>query len=202
MDSKRHAFIIVAAVSRLHQAGYGRLRILCYVKEGISAWRHRLFASDGFKIDQAIDQATATGLYSLPGRSIARGENSKAIAAELIAKYPELMEVAKGPVTDYAIWLRRLLLQHPGAVFEMEEPEHAVIDGKHVDTPFFGQRPDHTFSVHFSKLLLGSLGSYSWSDHDPEWLRAVQERASAYDRQAMPTYSAKEVFAAARSLTQ
>lgn len=196
MNPHKHAYAIVTAVSRLHQAGYGRLRILCYVKEGLGVWRHRLFASDGFD----RESESMTRLYSLPGRPIADGRDSRAIAAELVVQYPGLMAEAKGPPGDYAFWLRRLLLRHPGCVFEMEAPEHALVNGRQMDAPFFSKRPDHLFSVHFTKVLRDSLCPFSLSSHDSAWLNEVQGRAAAYDQGGLPIHRGGDVFTLARSL--
>jgi len=198
MNAKRHAFTIVAAVSRLHGAGYGRLRILCYVKDGISAWRHRLFASDGFN----PDDAPGTFLYSLPGRGIATGKNSRAIAAKLLKEFTELMQEAQGPSDSYAVWLRSLLVQHPGAVFEMEEPEHALVNGWRVKSPFFGERPDDTFAVHFFKLLLDRRNSLSGGGLGVDGEKTVTKRAAAYDAGKISPCPADEVFALARRIAQ
>lgn len=198
MNAKRHAFTIVAAVSRLHGAGYGRLRILCYVKDGISAWRHRLFVSDGF----TFDGAPGTHLYSLPDWAIATGKNSRVVAAKLLEAFPELMQAAQGPSNSYAIWLRSLLVQYPGAVFEMEEPEHALVNGWRVKSPFFGQRPDHTFAVHFSKLLLDRRNSFFGGGLGAEWQETVTKRAAAYDAGKVSPCPADEVFALARRIAQ
>ncbi len=143
MNPRRHAFAIVAAVSRLHQAGYGRLRILCYVKEGIGAWRHRLFASEGFEPGGAYGMS----LYSVPDHPMAEGDGSRAIAADLVARYPQLMAAAKGPPGDYAAWLRQILLRHPGCVFEMEEPGHATVNGQRVEVPFVHKGPNHMINL-------------------------------------------------------
>lgn len=198
MNSRQHAFAIVAAVSRLHAAGYGRLRILCYVVEGLGVWRHQLFASDGF----SLDDAPKTKLCSLPDWGIAKGVNSRVLASVLLRDFPKLMVAAKGPIGDYAFWLRKLLLQHPGAVLEMQEPEHALIGMRPVVTPFFGQRPDATFAVHYSKVLLDSLGPFPWNEFDPQWLRIVQERVMAHDQDPDVTLPGADVFAVARSIVQ
>lgn len=138
MKARHHAFAILAAVSRLYHAGYGRLRIRCYVKEGLGAWRHCLFASDEFN---TADRC-ATDLYSLPGYPIADGRGSRAIAAELVTHYPRILEAAKGPPGEYATWLKQLLLLHPGCVFQMETPEYATVNGRRVDGPRFGTHSD------------------------------------------------------------
>ena len=40
------ARLIMEAVAVLHARGYGLLKLYCYVKWGISEWRHCVFASD------------------------------------------------------------------------------------------------------------------------------------------------------------
>ncbi len=184
MNARQHAYAILAAASRLHDAGYSRLRIRCYVKEGLGAWRHCLFASDEFNESEGC----ATDLYSLPGDPIADGRNSRAIAAELVARYPRLMAAAKGPPGDYAAWLRHILLQHPGCVLEMEEPEHAMINGRRVEAPFVGKRPHQLLNLPCADSADQTLAMRRLRDVSRDDARARAE--SAMDAMARGWYLA------------
>lgn len=136
MTPIQHARVILDAVSLLHQAGHGRLRVRCYVKEGLGAWRHQLFAADRFE----LEPGPSTGLASLPGWPVAEGDTPEAIADNLKLRWPELLEAARGPADAYAHWLRRILDQDPHGVFEMEDSGEARIGRLTLTTPF---GPEH-----------------------------------------------------------
>lgn len=135
--AERQARRLLEAVSALHDAGFGRLRLLCYVKEGLGAWRHRLFVADKFE----IMSSTATPLASLPGWPLVRGDTVAEIVDNLKIKFPELMEQARGDIDEYAVWLKHILISHPDGILEMESPYEArLIEGNPIQAPF---RRDH-----------------------------------------------------------
>lgn len=132
MDSKQHARKIVEAISLLQEAGYGNARINCYIKEGLGAWRHQIFASEAF--EKTKDKST--GLFSIPGNPIAAGDTAEEIANEIIKNYPQIMAAAKSPPTAYSLWLKEVLKDNPDGVFQMELPDAAFIGRKKIQPPF------------------------------------------------------------------
>jgi len=60
------ARLIMEAVAVLHARGYGRLKLLCYIKEGLMVWRHGLFVADTFPRHMR-ELINRTGVGSLPG---------------------------------------------------------------------------------------------------------------------------------------
>jgi hypothetical protein len=106
MQSEQLAHAILQAVAHLHQCGYGRLRIKCYVKEGISAWRHQLFVSDSYD----TNEGPSTAMYTIPGRPIEVGSNFQEIAEKIVARHPELIKEAIGPSNTYTVWLQNLII--------------------------------------------------------------------------------------------
>jgi hypothetical protein len=132
MQSEQLAHAILQAVAHLHQCGYGRLRIKCYVKEGICAWRHQLFVSDRFD----TKEGPSTAMYSIPGRPIEVGGNFQEIAEKIVTRHPELIEKAIGPANTYTFWLQDLINQHQQCILEMETPTEALIDGVKISTPY------------------------------------------------------------------
>jgi len=132
MEPKQHARKIVEAISLLQEAGYGNIRINCYIKEGLGAWRHQIFASEAF--EKKKDKST--GLFSIPGNPIATGETAEEIANEIIKNYPEIMGAAKSPPTAYSSWLKEALKDNPDGAFQMELPDVAIIGRKKISTPF------------------------------------------------------------------
>jgi hypothetical protein len=132
MKSEPLAYAILQAVAHLHQCGHGRLRIRCYIKDGLCAWRHQLFVSDRFE----IGNGSSTALYSIPGRPIAVGSDFLEIANKIAARYPELVNEAIGPVNTYTSWLQTIVTKYPQCVLEMETPTEAMIDGVKISTPY------------------------------------------------------------------
>ncbi len=128
----RVARLLLEAVAHLANHGYGRLRIFCYIKEGLGVWRYMLFASDEF----SADGPNSSGLRSIPGWEPERGETVQAVAAHLLQECPKLMQDAAGPPGDYGAWLLKVLEEHPDGVLEMETPKEASIGGRTVRTPF------------------------------------------------------------------
>ena len=131
--AERQARRFIEAVSALHEAGYGRLRLLCYIKEGLGAWRHRLFAADEFE----IMGSTSTPLASLPGWPLVRGESIQEIMDNLQTQYPALLEQARGEIGEYAVWLKQILASYPEGILEMETPYEArLLEGGPLPAPF------------------------------------------------------------------
>ena len=124
---------IMEAVRVLHKKGYGRLRLLCYVKEGLPAWRHKLFASDEF----AFESGSVVSEGSLPGWPVVRGETPEQIADRIEEKFPDLMMLARGEPGRYAAWFAEVLDTYPEGILEMEVSNSAsLINGGNIRPPF------------------------------------------------------------------
>jgi hypothetical protein len=132
MNSKAIAAATLCAVVLLHDRGYGRLRVTAYVKEGLGAWRYRLFASDDF---DTRAQPT-TQIASLPGNALVQGSDPVSIANAIEASFPELMASALGPSGPYAIWLKKITATQGDQTFEMEEGSVAQLGGAPIATPY------------------------------------------------------------------
>jgi hypothetical protein len=140
MSPKQHARLIMEAVALLHQRGFGRLKLFCYVKEGLGAWRHGLFASDTFPESiRDLPEPNATG--SLPGMAVANGDSPEEVADDIVSKHPELANAALGSDHVYVEWYGRMIAEHPQGVLEMESPREAVIAGVRVEQPLIRRRP-------------------------------------------------------------
>ena len=126
-----HARHVLEAMSHLHLQGFGRLRLLCYIKEGLPAWRHLLFISDRFSRGDF-----ATQLYSVPTNLISLKPDPESIAEEIKEVHHEIIEAARGPFDDYCSWIRQVLEKYPDEVFEMENEAEARIGSKSLRTPY------------------------------------------------------------------
>jgi len=116
------------AVAVLHRRGYGRLKLYCYVKEGLGAWRHWVIASDAFPDNiWAWDGPKCQG--SLPGMSPFQGQSAEEVAESVLARCPALVEAARGKDEIYVAWFDELLAAHPDGILEMESPLRASIVG-------------------------------------------------------------------------
>lgn len=120
------ARFILDAVSTLHTRGYGRLKIHCYAKDGIGAWRHTLFASDAYPAVGGFGELPPPIAHgSAPGWAVAHGNSSTEVADQIERRYPELMRAARGPESEFVRWYQDLLSAHPGKAFEIEHPDMA-----------------------------------------------------------------------------
>lgn len=141
MQPKNQARLIMEAVSVLHERGFGRLKLFCYFKEGLGAWRHMLFVSDTFP-DHIRDLPELTVHCSLPGWPVSWGNTPEEIADGIIAKYPQLMEAALGSDDPYVTWYRSVLAENPKGILQMESSKVAVINGVSLSPRIF-----NTFSA-------------------------------------------------------
>ncbi len=125
------------AVALLHDEGYGRLKIYCYIKSGLGAWRHYLFAADRF-LQRISDLPKPIASGSLPDWPIAAGSTAELIAKSLLEKFPELLHAAVGEDSTYTNWYRLLLQQYPTSVLLMERQDIARLLPGHVriSTPY------------------------------------------------------------------
>lgn len=128
MRAKNQARLIMEAVSVLHQRGFGHLKLFCYFKEGLGAWRHMLFASESFP-DHIRDLPEPIASGSLPGWPVSQGKTPEEIADGIIAKHPRLAEAAFGGEDPYAIWYRNVLAMHAEGIIQMESSKVAKING-------------------------------------------------------------------------
>lgn len=125
---------IMEAVAVLHDRGYGRLKLFCYVKEGLGAWRHQLFAGDRFPPQGApLPRPVAGG--SLPSWPVARGATAEQVADAVLAAHPGLAAAAVGADDAYVAWYREMLVAHPVGALEMESGTEACISGVELHPP-------------------------------------------------------------------
>lgn len=122
----KQARVLIEAVAVLHERGYERLHLVSYVKEGLGAWRHMLFAADSYLPQSGpLPEPIARG--SLPGLAIARGETPEEMADDLERRYPELIAASRGSLPKHVRWYRELLQAHPGRAFELENMPHVNV---------------------------------------------------------------------------
>jgi hypothetical protein len=131
------ARMILEAIAILHKQGFGRLKIFCYVKAGLGAWRHNLFAADYFpeKLEN-LPLPIAHG--TLPGWPVSGEGSPEAIALQILNKHPQLCANAKGNDEAYVGWFSTLLKDYPNDILEMEGPNVARIVGhdRSLPTPY------------------------------------------------------------------
>jgi len=56
--------------------------------------------------------------------------------------------------------------------------------------------------AHLAEVLLESLHDSPLSEIETEWEQEIEQRVAAFDRGELQTYSAEDVFAEARRMTQ
>ena len=128
MSPKHQARLIMEAVALLHQRGYGRLKLYCYFKEGLGAWRHWVFASDEFP-DSVEAWVGPKSRGSLAVQESFQDFTVEEVAESILARWPDVAEAARGQDKNYVVWYRELLAAHPVGILEMESPLRASIFG-------------------------------------------------------------------------
>ena len=137
MSEEADARLVMETVAELHKRGYGRLKLFCYIKEGIGAWRHWLFASDGFPGD--VSDLPRTALHgSIPWlwTPTVVGNSAAEAANNFMEANPELAAEAQGVDANYTQWYSEMLRSKPLGILEMESPNMAMLDGQEIDTPY------------------------------------------------------------------
>lgn len=128
MQATQQARLLMEALAVLHQRGYGRLKLYCYVKEGLGAWRHWIFASDEFPNSIGAWDGPKRG-GSLPGMACFEGVTADDVADDILSRYPRLAEAARGQDEVYVSWYMQMLADYPEGILEMESPYRATITG-------------------------------------------------------------------------
>jgi hypothetical protein len=131
------ARLVMETVGELHDRGYGRLKLFCYIKEGLGVWRNFLFVGDNFpgSISQ-LPKPILSG--SIPWLSTPTVEGGSPVDAadNFIKTHPEFSSLAVGRDDIYVNWYKNMLRLHKAGVLEMESPFVAKIDGIEIDTPY------------------------------------------------------------------
>lgn len=83
--ARQDARLLMEALAVLHQRGYGRLKLHCYIKEGLGVWRHCVFASDEFPDNiQAWPGPRCHG--SIPGHAAFDGGTVEEVAESVLSR--------------------------------------------------------------------------------------------------------------------
>lgn len=122
----QQARVLIEAVAVLHERGYGRLHLVSYVKEGLGAWRHMLFATDSYTPQSGpLPEIVARG--SLPGHAVAKGGTPREMADDIERRYPDMIAASRGSLPEHVRWYRELLEAYPGKAFELENMPHVNV---------------------------------------------------------------------------
>jgi hypothetical protein len=127
MNPKQEARLLMEALAVLHQRGYGRLKLYCYIKEGLGVWRNCVFASDEFPDSiQAWPGPKCHG--SIPGHSKFEGGTVEEVAESVLARCGNAVaEAARGHDESYVTWYREMLAAYPDGILQMESAHRAHI---------------------------------------------------------------------------
>ena len=131
LTSRQRARLLMEAVAALHASGYGRLKLFSYVKDGLGAWRHGLFAADHYPT-AGEGPPRLWGSGSMPGWSVADGDSVAEVVNSLRRGLSKQLELALGADDAYVAWFRDVLDRHPDGVIEMEDASSAKVDGRQV----------------------------------------------------------------------
>lgn len=129
--------LVMQAIVELHKQGYGKLKLFCYVKDGIGAWRHWLFASDSFP--ESLAEIPKPNLHdSIPYSWLPalEGDTPAEVAEYFIHEYPDIASTAVGSDPVYVPWFASIVNQCGNEPFEMESRFKAHIGGRLIQTPY------------------------------------------------------------------
>jgi hypothetical protein len=124
-------------IGELHERGYGRLKLFCYIKEGLGVWRSFLFVGDNFpdrisELPRPILDGTRYWL-SVPADE---GSSARDAADDFVKTQHEFLSTAIGKDDIYVNWYSNMLRLYKNGVLEMESPFVAKINYKEIDTPY------------------------------------------------------------------
>lgn len=137
MRNPNHPQLVLDVIARLHSKGFGRLKLICYTKDGVGAWRYLVFAADDFpdgRIHSNIPQPLVRGSY--PDWKLIQDTDVEAAAASFAAENQELMRAAQGSDVVYTEWFSSVAALARGARLEMERADLARIDRLRIYTPY------------------------------------------------------------------
>lgn len=135
LPAKQQARLLMEAIAVLHQRGYGRLKLYSYVKNGLGAWRHWIFASDEFP-DSIMAWSGPKSGGSLPGMAIFSGVTVDEVVESILSRHRLIFQAARGQDAEYEAWYKRMLDDYPDGILEMESPYWArIIDFGDIKLP-------------------------------------------------------------------
>lgn len=127
--------LLMEGVAKLHQRGFGRLKLLSYVKEGLGAWRVFLFAGDQWP-DQLSDIPEPSFSCRNVEGDLPAFESGMEAARVLEERIPTVLKAARGRDAVYEQWFARLLEDHPVGILVMEDAERARVGHQVVPKPW------------------------------------------------------------------
>ena len=137
MSARDDARLVMETVAELHRRGYGRVKLFCYIKEGLGAWRHWLFASDSFPSSASeLPHPALHGSIPWLWTPTIEGDSPVDAAKNFIESQPEIISDALGEDTVYVQWYSKMLESNPSGILEMESPNEAKINGREFITPY------------------------------------------------------------------
>lgn len=128
ITGEQQARLVMEAVSTLHARGFGLLKLVCYVKEGLGQWRHWIIASGEFP-SNIWHWPGQNAFGSIPVKPLFFGNTPNEVAQSMLELAPEVLNAARGEDEVYVNWYRGMLLTYPGQVLIMESAREAEILG-------------------------------------------------------------------------
>lgn len=113
------------AVGELHRRGYGRLKLYCYIKEGLGRWRHILVAADDFPSDP-LRMPPECVLFGPADEAYGCDFTDPVALADSFEGDRDFFSLARGLDEAYVTWYREMLEQTaPWGIVTMESPDKA-----------------------------------------------------------------------------
>ena len=121
---RKNPRFVMEMIKELHNLGYEKIRLYCYIKEGLGEWRHFIFAHDYLpSTEYNYPEPNVDADYALSGSKTPRDA-----ALKFISINPEISLAGKGKDPFYRAWYSALLERcGPGSVMEMESAKGAII---------------------------------------------------------------------------
>jgi hypothetical protein len=113
------------AVGELHGRGYSRLKLYCYIKEGLGRWRHILVAADDFP-EEPLQLPGECVLFEPADFAFRRDFTDPFALADDFESQHSFFSHARGLDEAYVTWYREMLEQTaPWGIIMMESPDRA-----------------------------------------------------------------------------
>ena len=144
LNQREYQQLVLDMIVTLHKKGYGLLKLLCYTKEGLGAWRHMVFAADTFPDGRIRANIPEPKVFcSFRDMPLARHIDPETSGILFLASNSELGQRAIGNDSRYTSWFSSIAMIQANGVFEMERPHLATLGGIRIYTPYMPENNDY-----------------------------------------------------------
>lgn len=131
-DERNESRLLMETIGELHKLGYGKVKLYCYFKEGLPAWRKALFADSALPPSMREIESPR---FPNPLFLASNGDTPHDLANKLIEERANDLTYALGKDETYVSWYANMLrLTAPDGIMEMEYPNHVTFTNSPIRT--------------------------------------------------------------------